>query len=214
MEQTKLSRFKKILVVICTILVSSLICANTSYSCTNVDDNNNIIDIEQQYDLNTITRSDSIYYALLDEMSNYIKTKAPLVDSIIPKHMVDKSLYHDIDLCFMMAQTELETKYGTLGAGKSTSRRSLFGVYNKKYNSYELAIDDYCKLLNKYYIGKGKDEQQLLQNYVTHSGRRYAENPNYEIELRKIYNRIVMNTKINNLYNDLLTNLTEKRNDT
>ena len=208
MEQTKLSEsFKKILVVICMIIIAILLCANTSYSYKLIDDGKIIDDVDKQYDENTTKKSDSIYSALVDEMNGYIKTKAPKVDTIIPKQMVDKSIDNDIDLCFMMAQTELETRYGTLGAGRTTSRRSLFGVYNKKYISYELAIDDYCKLLNKYYIGRGRTEQHLLNNYVTHSGSRYAENPNYENELRKIYNHIVNKTSINKLYNDLLHNL-------
>ena len=214
MEQTKLSEgFKKILVIICIILLLVLIYADISYCSNYTNDNEDIIDSIEQYDnnINNVTnKSDSIYYALLDEMDSYIKTKAPKVDTSVFKHMVTKSIDHNIDLCFMMAQTELETRYGTLGAGKNTSRRSLFGVYNKKYISYELAIDDYCRLLNKYYIGRGKTEKHLLNNYVTHSGARYAENPNYESSLRKIYNYIIKQTNIDNLYNDLLNNLNNK----
>ena len=113
-----------------------------------------------------------------------------------PKYIVNAGLAYDIDICFIMAQTQIETLYGTKGAGREMSRRSLFGVAVSKYATYEQAIDAYCKLLQKSYLGKGKTEQHLLTKYVTFRGARYAANPNYERELRAAYNHIKRNTHI------------------
>ena len=62
----------------------------------------------------------------------------------------------------MMSQTELETNFGTIGAGRPTSKKSLFGVniYSrtpfKGYKNYNVAIEEYCKLLRRSYLVKGR----------------------------------------------------------
>ncbi len=99
----------------------------------------------------------------------------------------------------MMAQTQIETCYGTTGAGRESSRRSMFGVIQKRYPNYEDAINHYCEVLKKYYLVKGKTEQHLMTKYVTGTGGRYAGNPRYEIELRTAYNHIKRTTNIYSL---------------
>ena len=99
----------------------------------------------------------------------------------------------------MMAQTQIETNYGTTGMGREISKRSLFGVSSKRYVDYESAINDYCRILNKSYLGRGKTEKHLMTRYVTHGGTRYAVSSNYEAELSKSYKSIVNSTNIQKL---------------
>ena len=139
---------------------------------------------------------------MIVEVDKYIKTKTNSHHQFIPKYLVLAGLKYDIDICFMMAQTQVETCYGTLGAGREKSRHSLFGVAYQKYPNYENAIDSYCKLLHKSYLGNSRTEQHLLTKYVTLRGGRYAENPNYERDLRIAYNHIKKNTNIYQLQQD------------
>ncbi len=144
---------------------------------------------------------DSIIY----EVTNHINSKTNGKNNKdIPELIVNKCLEHNLDICFVMAQTELETRYGTVGAGRETSKLSLFGVgiypgsKLKKYESYEHAIDSYISILKRNYLSDTRTEQTLLYNYTTKRGSRYASNLNYENELRTIYNRIKKSTNIYN----------------
>ena len=89
-----------------------------------------------------------------------------------------------------MAQTELETNYGTLGAGRETSKRSLFGIgvykgsKHKGYPNYEIAVEEYILLLKKLYLSNTRTEQTLLKKYTTKSGSRYAGSMSYEVVFR------------------------------
>lgn len=139
---------------------------------------------------------DSIKRELITEVENYVFTNFPKVNKTIPTAIVENGLEHEVDILFMMAQTQIETHYGTLGAGRETSRRSLFGVALRKYESYEKAIKDYIAILKKNYLTRGRTEQHLMRRYTTTRGGRYAENPNYEVELRGAYNNIDKKTNI------------------
>lgn len=208
MEQTKLQRFKRI--ILTTVFTVSLIILTTfcisTYQCCNATNQIKFEQVDtiqkinnQQLAVDTLQILENIKDELIGEVNKYIKTKTNNHHQFIPAYLVNAGLSYNIDICFMMAQTQIETCYGTLGAGREKSRRSLFGVAFQKYNNYEEAIDKYCKLLHKSYLGQGKTEQHLLTKYVTLRGGRYAENPNYESDLRTAYNHIKKNTRIYNL---------------
>ena len=144
---------------------------------------------------------DSIKNELIDEVGNYIFNNYPKTHKDVPTLIVENGLENDIDILFMMAQTQQETGYGTLGAGREKSRRSLFGVAVHKYTNYENAVVDYIRILKKSYLTKGRTEQHLMKRYVTTNGGRYASDPNYEATLRKTYNNISRQTKIKELQN-------------
>ena len=207
MEQTKFTRFKRIILLIgfiMTITLSTAFCFNTCHAHdTNIQKQKieqiDTISSEIHLAVDTIRTRENIKDELIVEVTKYINTKTNKHHQFIPKYLVHAGLNYDIDICFMMAQTQLETCYGTLGAGRESSRRSLFGVAIQKYSDYEKAIEAYCKLLHKSYLGHGKTEQHLLTKYVTFSNKRYASNPNYEKELRTAYNHIKKNTHIYNL---------------
>ena len=148
-----------------------------------------------------ISLKDSIKNELIGEVEQYIFKYFPKTHKDVPTLIVENGLENDIDILFMMAQTQHETGYGTLGAGRESSRRSLFGVAIRKYNNYENAIIDYIQILKKSYLTKNRTEQHLMQSYVTTGGARYAANPNYESTLRKTYNDISSKTKIKKLQN-------------
>lgn len=142
---------------------------------------------------------DSIKSELIDEVETYIFKNFPRTHKKIPALLVENGLEHNIDIMFMMAQTQQETGFGTMGAGRTSSRRSLFGVAVRRYSNYDHAIEDYCKLLKKSYLIKGRTEQHLMRRYVTTGGARYAGDPNYEATLRRTYSNISKNTRIKEL---------------
>ena len=208
MEQTKFKRFKKIIFTITVFLFITIGSSQLSWCCNN--NSYNHINSDKIYDVNNINietpinkEYDSTYAAVLKATANYINKQAPKAHNDLPKYLLDAALEYDIDLCFMMAQTQLETNFGTLGAGREKSRRSLFGVYTKKYTSYEYAIDDWCNLLHKSYLGKGRTEEHLMNSYTSHSGKRYAENPSYEISLKSTYKSIVKSTGLKQMQTEL-----------
>lgn len=158
---------------------------------------------------------DSIRLEMIDITHRFLtKSTRGKVHPKLAEYLVDNALEHNIDLCFMMSQTKIETGFGTAGVGRQSSRRSLFGVVKKRYSDYDEAIEDYCQLLKKSYLVKGRTEQDLMRKYVTGSGYRYAGNPNYEVELRRTYKEIVSSTDLKNLqakykhhYNEYLAEL-------
>ena len=141
----------------------------------------------------------TIIIALQEEVSNYISGYYRGCPEIIPKSIVNVGLEQDIDICFMMAQAEIETCFGKTGLGRATSRYSLFGVEFEKYSNYPQAVKRYAELLKKSYLVNGKNEQSLLKRYVNKNGNRYAVNPRYEATMRSVYNKIVRNTRIKEL---------------
>jgi flagellum-specific peptidoglycan hydrolase FlgJ len=199
-------KFKRILLCALMILIPLLSINNKNINSINMDNNNDDIE-EVCYNNNPIIDStiykqflkDSIMNLLVDEANTYIKRISPKAHDDIPRYIVQAGLDNYIDIMFMMAQTQIETNYGTLGAGRPSSRRSIFGVSIKRYDSYEKAINDYVYILKKNYLRKGRTEHHLMTNYTTVSGTRYAENRKYEIELKKTYNYINKNTRIREL---------------
>lgn len=140
-----------------------------------------------------------LYDSLLNEVKTYIKIYHKTAPDVISESIVKYGLQYNIDICFMLAQTKIETCFGKAGIGRSTSRKSLFGVEKRKYKSYDECIEHYITVLNKYYLVNGKTEQDLLKKYVSKSGHRYAQNPIYEKDLKKTYNHIKNKTNIVNL---------------
>lgn len=154
--------------------------------------------------ISTISIVDSIKNKLIEETENYIFRRFPRANKKVPTSIVENGLEHDIDIMFMMAQTKVETCFGTAGAGRETSRRSLFGVANRRYTSYEKAIEDYIAILKKSYLTKGRTEQHLMNKYTTTRGGRYATDPRYEISLRAAYSEINSKTSIKRLQKEYL----------
>lgn len=133
---------------------------------------------------------------LIFEVDEFIRKDFPRAPQLLAEYIVDNGLKHDLDICFMMTQTQIETGYGTAGIGRNTSRRSLFGVMGRRYNNYDEAINDYCMLLKKSYLGDRKTTNDLMKNYVTLSGYRYCVKRDYESKFQRQYNIIKRKTNI------------------
>ena len=157
------------------------------------------LDSVMLYKMTQDFKKDSIKNELINETDRYISSITKKAHNSLPRFIVENALVYNIDIMFMLAQTQIETTFGTAGAGRETSRRSLFGIAVKKYADYENAVIDYCETLKKWYLTRGRTEQHLMNNYTTTRGARYAGNPNYEKELKNTYNRISRNTRLKNL---------------
>ena len=207
MEQTNNKRFKRIKnlfnvknLIVLLIVLMLFWCMPTINSKNAIYKFDKIELIQEDkciYD--SINKKDSIKQEIILEVNKYIKSKTSKYHKFIPMYLVYAGLSYDIDICFIMAQTQIETYYGTTGVGRESSRRSMFGVVKKKYPTYEEAINHYCEVLKRYYLVNGKTEQHLMLKYVTANGGRYAGNPNYETELKLAYNSIKRSTKIYSL---------------
>ena len=193
----KKEKFKKILLFALMFLLPLI-----SINAATIDSNNYAYgSINTEIGVNNKLTKESIIESLNKEAITFVKKYYPNCPDIISTYIVKKGLEHDIDICFMLAQTQLETSFGKAGIGRTSSRHSLFGVERRHYSNYVDAINDYVKLLKTSYLVKGRTEQNLLKNYVNKGGYRYAGNPNYEVSLRKYYNTICNVTKIKSLQN-------------
>lgn len=193
----KKEKFKKILLFALMFLLPLI-----SINAATIDSNNYAYgSINTEIGVNNKPTKESIIESLNKEAITFVKKYYPNCPDIISTYIVKKGLEHDIDICFMLAQTQLETSFGKAGIGRTSSRHSLFGVERRHYSNYVEAINDYVKLLKTSYLVKGRTEQNLLKNYVNKGGYRYAGNPNYEVSLRKYYNTICNVTKIKSLQN-------------
>lgn len=206
MEQTKFKRFKRIVnkTLLSILIVLIFIYGGLYFNKCNATINKKpVIENIQKFNnipkIDTVYIKDSIKNELISEVSKYIKQKAPSSHQFIPKYLVQAGLHNNIDICFMMAQTQIETNYGTTGAGREKSRRSMFGVIKRKYPTYENAINHYCEVLKKYYLVKGRTEKHLMTKYVTGTGGKYAGDPNYEKSLSNAYIQIKRTTNIYSL---------------
>ena len=193
----KKEKFKKILLFALMFLLPLI-----SINAATIDSNNYAYDsINTEIGVNNKPTKESIIESINKEAITFVKKYYPNCPDIISTYIVKKGLENDIDICFMLAQTQLETSFGKAGIGRTSSRHSLFGVEKRHYSNYVDAINDYVKLLKTSYLVKGRTEQNLLKNYVNKGGYRYAGNPNYEVSLRKYYNTICNVTKIKSLQN-------------
>ena len=166
------------------------------------------------------------YDCMMEAELNYSETKCKLVKEVqmyIDRvastsnlkgyAIVDECEKYGIDICFVLAQGEIESHFGTKGLGGKFNNVFNINVHdkvkgesdmNKKY-IYKYpneSIEPYLKLLVDNYL-VGKLETDLLNKYVNKNGLRYATDPDYEAKLRGKYNSIVENTNISQLQSQL-----------
>ena len=205
MIMSRKKKFKRVL--LCALLISLPFVQSLTGNASDVDDNrmvamcvtNNTNYFDTIQLKAVVSLKDSIKNEIIDEAEKYIFNNYPKTHKDVPSLLVENGLENDIDILFMMAQTQQETGFGNYGAGRESSRRSLFGVAIRKYSNYENAIVDYVKILKKNYLSKGRTEEQLMQRYVTTGGARYAADRSYEAKLSKTYQKISKQTKIKEL---------------
>lgn len=161
----------------------------------------------------------SIYdIALKQKKDNLINSINIYIDSVAPKSklkgdsLVNACEKYKVNICFVMAQAQLESHFGTTGVAKKTNSvwnvkaydgRSAVNMIKSGYGFSDPnhSIEPYLILLtNKYLINR--TEFDLMKNFTNINGKRYASCPNYENKLKNIYKYIVYNTNINKHYNE------------
>ena len=143
-----------------------------------------------------LSQNDSLLFANVFDYISQVSKRNSTERNEIAKTIINIALENDIDICFILAQGTIETHLGTTGIGRT--RKSIFGVY-KTYPSYEACINDYARILKKWYLTRGRNEHDLMKHYVTTGGARYAGSTNYEVELKKKYLEIKSKTNLHDL---------------
>ena len=121
-----------------------------------------------------------------------------------------------MDIVFVLAQAELESCFGIAGIAKKTNSVWNVGSFDGRPSEYIIknnlgyshpnnSIEPYINLIKTKYLSKNKTEKDLMRNFVSNSGHRYASSRTYEQKLSKIYHKINKNTNISQYYNDYKT---------
>ena len=146
--------------------------------------------------------------ALVNEVQNYITSVAPN-SNLRGYAIVEECEIHNIDICFVLAQGEIESHFGTKGIASKLNCVFNVGIYDNK-TSEEIeskfkftcpneSIGPYLNLLNKRYL-VNKVEQDLMAEFVDINGNRYASDVDYELKISSKYKFIIENTKINEYF--------------
>lgn len=146
--------------------------------------------------------------SLINEVQNYITQVAP-TSNLRGYAIVEECEKYNIDICFVLAQGEMESHFGTKGIASKLNSVFNVGIYDGKTseeidNKYKFeypneSIEPYLKLLTTRYL-VNKTEEDLLKKFVDIDNKRYASNPNYEVMISNKYKFITENTKIVEYY--------------
>ena len=145
---------------------------------------------------------------LTDAIDSYIREVAPssVMNGIA---FVNKCDEYNMDLFFVIAQTQVESTFATKGLGQKMNSAFNVKAYDgkgskhmDKYHHPDESIEPYMMLVKKYYMSDSKTEMDLLDNYVDCNNKRYASNPNYESMMLSTYKKLV--DRYGKLYDEYL----------
>lgn len=146
---------------------------------------------------------------LIIEVEEYIKKVAPS-SKLTPSLLVGACEEYNVDICFVLAQGEIESHFGTKGMASKTNSVWNIGAWDnlalakvKKYSHPDRSIYPYLITLKTKYMSEGKLEEDLMYNFVSVDGHRYASDTSYESKLRAKYKFIKENTNIYMLQEEL-----------
>lgn len=142
---------------------------------------------------------------LVDATQNYIDSIAPN-SNLRALILVEKCEEYKIPITFVLAQGELESKFGTTGLAYRTNSIWNVGAYDNydikdikiKYENPNDSVEPYLSLLNSNYLN-GKTIEDLLDSFTDINGNRYATDKYYESKLKTIHNYILINHNIDSL---------------
>ena len=142
---------------------------------------------------------------LVDATQNYIDSIAPN-SNLRALILVEKCEEYKIPITFVLAQGELESKFGTTGLAYRTNSIWNVGAYDNydikdikiKYENPNDSVEPYLSLLNSNYLN-GKTIEDLLDSFTDINGNRYATDKYYESKLKTIHNYILTNHNIDSL---------------
>ena len=149
--------------------------------------------------------------ALVNEVQNYITQVAPS-SNLRGYAIVEECEKYDVDICFVLAQGEVESQFGTKGIASKLNCVFNVGIYDNKtvdqiekqyrFECPNESIEPYLKLLtNKYLVNKL--EHDLMRKFVDINNKRYASDTEYEVKISSKYKSICENTKIHE-YHDMM----------
>lgn len=146
--------------------------------------------------------------ALINEVQNYITQVAPS-SNLRGYAIVEECEKYGVDICFVLAQGEIESQFGIKGMASKLNCVFNVGIYDNKTseqieNKYKFeypneSIEPYLKLLTTNYL-VNKLEQDLMRKFVDVNNKRYASDPEYEVKITNKYKSICENTKIQEYY--------------
>ena len=146
--------------------------------------------------------------ALVNEVQNYITSIAPN-SNLRGYAIVEECEKYNVDICFVLAQGEIESHFGTKGIASKLNCVFNVGIYDNKtaeeieskyrYDCPNESIGPYLNLLNERYL-INKTEQDLMKKFVDVNNKRYASDTNYEIKISSKYKLIEETTKISEYY--------------
>lgn len=146
--------------------------------------------------------------ALINEVQKYITQVAPS-SNLRGYAIVEECEKYNVNVCFVLAQGEIESHFGTKGVASRLNSVFNVGIYDGKTSEqidskYKFeypneSIEPYLKLLTTRYL-VNKTEEELLIKFIDINNKRYASNPNYEVMLSDKYKFITENTKIVEYY--------------
>ena len=149
--------------------------------------------------------------ALVNEVQKYIEQIAPS-SNLRGYAIVEECEKYDVDICFVLAQVEVESSFGTKGIASKLNCVFNVGIYDNKTteqieDKYRFeypneSIEPYLKLLTTKYL-VNKLEHDLMRKFVDINGNRYASDKDYEIKISSKYKFICENTKIHE-YHDMM----------
>ena len=142
---------------------------------------------------------------LVDATQNYIDSIAPN-SNLRALILVEKCEEYKMPITFVLAQGELESKFGTTGLAYRTNSIWNVGAYDNydikdikiKYENPNDSVEPYLNLLNSNYLN-GKTIEDLLDSFTDINGNRYATDKYYESKLKTIHNYILTNHSIDSL---------------
>ena len=142
---------------------------------------------------------------LVDATQNYIDSIAPN-SNLRALILVEKCEEYKIPITFVLAQGELESKFGTTGLAYRTNSIWNVGAYDNydikdikiRYENPNDSIEPYLSLLNSNYLNE-KTVEDLFDSFTDINGNRYATDKYYESKLKTIHNYILTNHNIDSL---------------
>lgn len=145
------------------------------------------------------------------EVDKYIHSVAP-TSSVTALNLIDLCAEYNIDLRLALVQGHVESHFGTKGTASRTNSIFNVGAYDGYsaekqmkngfgYKHPDYSVEPYLKLITSRYLVDGKNEEDLLNEFVDKNGKRYASCETYESLLRSRWNKIDSIANITETYN-------------
>lgn len=176
-----------------------------------------ILDPEDEPAITTCAQDSTLIIkdSLVSSVDRFIQEKSEGKSNLSGRVVVDMCEKYDVDICFVLAQAQYESHFGSRGAAAKTNH--VFNLYAyDQYTTDQLikrgscvshpddSVEPYLRLLVDNYLPEDHDVSSLLKNYVNKNGQRYASSTEYEARLSSIYRRIRRTTDIGNLYDQYI----------